>query len=77
MSQINPADEDPGREGLYDVGTVAKVVQLLKLPDGTVKVLVEGEARARLASLKDIEGRFQRRSSLCPTISRARSTSRH
>ena len=59
VSQINPADEDPARDKLYDVGTIAKVVQLLKLPDGTVKVLVEGEARARLASLDDVDGRFQ------------------
>jgi len=59
VSQINPADEDPARDKLYDVGTIAKVVQLLKLPDGTVKVLVEGETRARLASLDDVDGRFQ------------------
>ena len=51
LSQKNPADEDPGADELYDVGTVATVLQLLKLPDGTVKVLVEGQSRARLASL--------------------------
>ena len=48
LSQLNPADEDPGREELYEVGTIATVLQLLKLPDGTVKVLVEGQQRARL-----------------------------
>ena len=58
VSQINSADEDPGREGLYEIGTMAKVVQLLKLPDGTVKVLVEGESRARLADLVDVNGRW-------------------
>ena len=58
VSQINSADEDPGREGLYEIGTLAKVVQLLKLPDGTVKVLVEGESRARLADLADVDGRW-------------------
>ena len=51
LSQRNPADEDPGADDLFDVGTVATVLQLLKLPDGTVKVLVEGQSRARLGSL--------------------------
>ena len=51
LSQRNPADEDPGADELYDVGTLATVLQLLKLPDGTVKVLVEGQSRARLDSL--------------------------
>ncbi|WP_199553987.1 endopeptidase La [Sandaracinobacteroides hominis] len=53
LSQKNPADEDPSADGLYDVGTLATVLQLLKLPDGTVKVLVEGQQRARLSSLDD------------------------
>jgi len=51
LSQKNPGDEDPGANDLYDIGTVATVLQLLKLPDGTVKVLVEGQSRARLSSL--------------------------
>jgi ATP-dependent Lon protease len=51
LSQKNPGDEDPGVEDLYDVGTLATVLQLLKLPDGTVKVLVEGQSRATLARL--------------------------
>ena len=51
LSQKNPGDEDPGAEDLYDVGTIATVLQLLKLPDGTVKVLVEGQSRATLAML--------------------------
>ncbi len=51
LSQKNPADEDPAAGELYDIGTVATVLQLLKLPDGTVKVLVEGQSRARLKSL--------------------------
>ncbi len=51
LSQKNPADEDPGADDLYDIGTVATVLQLLKLPDGTVKVLVEGQSRARLSKL--------------------------
>jgi ATP-dependent Lon protease len=51
LSQKNPGDEDPGTEDLYDVGAIATVLQLLKLPDGTVKVLVEGQSRARLSRL--------------------------
>ena len=45
LSQLDPANEDPGSDDLYEVGTVATVMQLLKLPDGTVKVLVEGVQR--------------------------------
>ncbi len=52
LSQKNPGDEDPGAGELYEIGTVATVLQLLKLPDGTVKVLVEGQSRARLTSLE-------------------------
>jgi ATP-dependent Lon protease len=58
LSQRNPADEDPGREQLYEIGTIATVLQLLKLPDGTVKVLVEGQSRARLLELSEVEGRL-------------------
>jgi ATP-dependent Lon protease len=53
LSQKNPADEDPGHADLYEVGTLANVLQLLKLPDGTVKVLVEGGERARLVRLEE------------------------
>ena len=52
VSQKNPGDEDPGADDLYDIGTLATVLQLLKLPDGTVKVLVEGQARARVGMLE-------------------------
>jgi len=45
LAQKNPADDDPTDDALYGVGTIATVLQLLKLPDGTVKVLVEGEQR--------------------------------
>ena len=47
-TQMNAADDDPAADAIYDVGTLANVLQLLKLPDGTVKVLVEGTARARI-----------------------------
>ncbi|THD59710.1 endopeptidase La [Phenylobacterium sp.] len=45
-TQKDKDDDDPAPDGIYDVGVVATVLQLLKLPDGTVKVLVEGKARA-------------------------------
>ncbi|MGR3395104.1 endopeptidase La [Pseudooceanicola nanhaiensis] len=47
-SQIDPAEDDPTDEGIYRTGVLANVLQLLKLPDGTVKVLVEGQARVRI-----------------------------
>lgn len=46
IAQRSPADNDPDVDALYKVGTVATILQLLKLPDGTVKVLAEGEQRA-------------------------------
>ncbi|MGS1017588.1 endopeptidase La [Allosphingosinicella humi] len=51
VSQLDPAEDDPDRDALYDLGVVATVLQLLKLPDGTVRVLVEGQRRATLAKL--------------------------
>ena len=48
-TQMNAADDDPEPDAIYDVGTLANVLQLLKLPDGTVKVLVEGASRAKIA----------------------------
>ncbi|WP_282347606.1 endopeptidase La [Pseudomonas sp. PS01301] len=56
LAQKNPADDDPGEDALYRVGTVATVLQLLKLPDGTVKVLVEGEQRGRVEQFLEIDG---------------------
>ncbi len=52
-TQMNAADDDPEPSGIYDVGTLANVLQLLKLPDGTVKVLVEGTARARVKTFTE------------------------
>src|SRR5438876_76575 len=48
VAQKNPADDDPQASAIYEVGTLAQVLQLLKLPDGTVKVLVEGLERAQI-----------------------------
>jgi ATP-dependent Lon protease len=49
-TQINATDDDPATDAIYKVGTLASVLQLLKLPDGTVKVLVEGASRASIKS---------------------------
>jgi ATP-dependent Lon protease len=50
VAQKDASDDDPETDAIYTVGTLASVLQLLKLPDGTVKVLVEGTARARVAN---------------------------
>ncbi|MEJ7926685.1 endopeptidase La [Sphingobium sp. AN641] len=52
VSQLDPAEDDPVRDSLYDTGVVATVLQLLKLPDGTVRVLVEGKQRAQLIDVQ-------------------------
>ena len=52
-SQIDPSIDDPTTDGIYRTGVLANVLQLLKLPDGTVKVLVEGVQRARVVSVTD------------------------
>lgn len=57
VSQKDAADDDPNGEGLYQVGTIATILQLLKLPDGTIKVLVEGQRRAMIDDVIDT-GRF-------------------
>ncbi|HYE28795.1 MAG TPA: endopeptidase La [Allosphingosinicella sp.] len=56
VSQLDPAEDDPDRDALYDMGVVATVLQLLKLPDGTVRVLVEGQQRANLVSMATEDG---------------------
>ena len=59
VSQKQPELEEPGIDDLYDVGTIANIIQLLKLPDGTVKVLVEGQQRAQIYQLEDTGEHFQ------------------
>ena len=51
LAQLDPGIDDPDHDDLYDTGVIAKVLQLLKLPDGTVRVLVEGHQRAQLIDL--------------------------
>ncbi|MCW1428071.1 endopeptidase La [Novosphingobium sp. JCM 18896] len=56
LAQLDPGCDDPDRDDLYDTGVIARVLQLLKLPDGTVRVLVEGQQRAQLQSLRTEQG---------------------
>nr|WP_315469876.1 endopeptidase La [uncultured Sphingorhabdus sp.] len=51
VAQLDPAEDDPGKDDLYNIGVTATIMQLLKLPDGTVRVLVEGKQRAELRDL--------------------------
>ncbi len=60
-SQIDPSIDDPTTEGIYRVGVLANVLQLLKLPDGTVKVLVEGKSRVRITEFIDNPVHFEAR----------------
>jgi ATP-dependent Lon protease len=55
LAQLDPGCDDPDRDDLYDTGVVASVLQLLKLPDGTVRVLVEGRERGRIEALQTEE----------------------
>ncbi|SBV95934.1 DNA-binding ATP-dependent protease La [uncultured Alphaproteobacteria bacterium] len=59
VAQKDATQDDPGAEDIYGVGTLSTVLQLLKLPDGTVKVLVEGAKRARLARFGDDKPYFE------------------
>ncbi len=59
VAQREAGDDDPKMEDLYEVGTIATILQLLKLPDGTVKVLVEGDRRARIDSYTREEPFFE------------------
>ena len=59
VAQKNAAQDDPEAEDLYTVGTVSTVLQLLKLPDGTVKVLVEGGKRAQITGFKETKTHFE------------------
>ena len=58
LAQLNPSEEDPKANDLHKMGTIANVLQMLKLPDGTVKVLVEGVERAQVVSLNDTDQEF-------------------
>src|SRR5436190_3162460 len=59
VAQLDPSEDDPDRDALYELGVIATAMQMLKLPDGTVRVLVEGAQRARLISLGETGGHQQ------------------
>ena len=61
VSQKQADLEEPTVDDVFDVGTIANIIQLLKLPDGTVKVLVEGQQRAKINQLNDGEDHFLRK----------------
>lgn len=58
VAQRKSVDDDPSADGLFQYGTIASLLQLLKLPDGTVKVLVEGEKRAKVTEFSEHEGNY-------------------
>jgi ATP-dependent Lon protease len=69
VAQKNPADDDPQVNAIYEVGTLAQVLQLLKLPDGTVKVLVEGLERAKIETFTDRAEFFEAKVNVLPNDS--------
>src|SRR5918997_1003850 len=58
VAQKSAAKDDPTPEDLYEIGSIANILQMLKLPDGTVKVLVEGSQRARIEEVMDVKTHF-------------------
>jgi ATP-dependent Lon protease len=60
-SQTDPSEDDPQSDGIFKAGVLANVLQLLKLPDGTVKVLVEGQVRVRITEYLDNDDFFEAR----------------
>ena len=58
-SQVDPSVDDPDTDGIYKAGVLANVLQMLKLPDGTVKVLVEGQARVRITEFLENDQFFE------------------
>jgi ATP-dependent Lon protease len=71
VAQRSPDVDDPAPADLYEVGTLAQVLQLLKLPDGTIKVLVEGSARVRIDGMSQPEGLLRARGAVVePVFSR-------
>ena len=68
VAQKSAGQDDPGTDDIYRVGTVSSVLQLLKLPDGTVKVLVEGNARAEISNFVDNPKFFQADAEVLPEV---------
>src|SRR3982750_4825741 len=55
VAQRSPAKDEPGPQDMYEIGCISSILQMLKLPDGTVKVLVEGGTRARISQITDLK----------------------
>lgn len=68
VAQKHPSVDEPTVEDLYQVGTISQILQILKLPDGTVKVLVEGRQRAKLDRLSESEPYFEAQVSEVPCV---------
>ena len=66
VTQKNAQEDDPEPDGIYEIGTIASVLQLLKLPDGTVKVLVEGLNRAKIENYVQTENYFEAQAEVLP-----------
>ena len=71
VAQRSAAKDEPGPEDLYAIGAIATILQMLKLPDGTVKVLVEGGQRARIVEVTDVKTHFMTSVTPIATISNA------
>jgi ATP-dependent Lon protease len=68
VAQKNASQDDPSVEDIFRIGTVSTILQLLKLPDGTVKVLVEGGRRAKIVSFKETESFFEAKTEPMPDV---------
>jgi ATP-dependent Lon protease len=68
VAQKNASQDDPSVEDIYRIGTVSTILQLLKLPDGTVKVLVEGGRRAKISSFRETESYFEALTTPMPDV---------
>ena len=72
VAQKSPDTDDPQAEDLHSIGTLASVLQLLKLPDGTVKVLVEGQSRVSLTHVEEVNGMLTARSRVIEPVYNAK-----
>ena len=68
LAQTSPETDDPAGSDLYRIGTLATVLQLLKLPDGTIKVLVEGVSRFKVSDVRDVDGALMGRGTVIESI---------
>jgi len=68
LAQTSPETDDPAGSDLYRIGTLATVLQLLKLPDGTIKVLVEGVSRFKVSDVRDVDGALMGRGVVTESI---------